>query len=546
MKPSRRRFIAQASMAAASGALFGVPTFPSAFVGRARAQARYVTADTAFGRIRGIDNEGIKTFKGVPYGANTAGKNRFMPPVNPSEWTGVRDALEYGPSAPQSEPGAPVVASDLAVAGAGLTAESEDCLVLNVWTPAVNDGRKRPVMLWCHGGGFSSGSGSSPITDGTNLARRGDVVVVTINHRINALGFTYLAEIGGADFAQSGDAGMLDIVHALRWVRDNIARFGGDPDIVTIFGQSGGGRKVNTLLTMPSARGLFHRAIIQSGPSMRLVEIADATRVAEALMAKLGLNRSQVRELQNLPVDRIMSAYFAVVRTMKVDQMTLGFSPTVDGKAVPSHPFHPVASAVSAGVPVMIGSTRTELTSRGDTALFSQTDEGMRGRVRSLLGAGADRVIDVYRKANPGASASDIYFLIASDHAYGAPIMKIAERRAALGAAPVYLYYFCWESPIEGGRLKSPHTIEIPFAWDTVAKARLTSTSPDAPALADKVSDAWIAFARSGDPNVPMLPRWPAFDAVNRPTMVFNNESRVVNDPIREERLAMFSAMNLT
>jgi para-nitrobenzyl esterase len=440
----------------------------------------------------------------------------------------------------------PATTSDLAVAGAGLTAESEDCLVLNVWTPAVNDGRKRPVMLWCHGGGFSSGSGSSPITDGTNLSRRGDVVVVTINHRINVLGFTYLAELGGADFAQSGDVGMLDVVHALRWVRENIAQFGGDPDTVTIFGQSGGGRKVATLLAMPSAKGLFHRAIIESGPAIRLVEIADATRVADALLSKVGLNKSQVRDLQNLPVDTIMSAYFAVVRTMKVDQMTMGFSPTVDGRTLPTHPFHPTASAVSASVPVLIGSTRTELTSRGDAASFGLSEEGMRGRIRALLGASADRVIGIYRKANPGATASDIYFLIASDHAYGAPIMKIAERRAALGTAPVYLYYFRWESPIEGGRLKSPHTIEIPFVFDTVKAARLTASSPDAPALADKVSEAWIAFARKGDPNISTLPRWPAFEPQNRPTMVFNNECTAENDPIRQERLAMFDAMNLT
>jgi para-nitrobenzyl esterase len=241
-----------------------------------------------------------------------------------------------------------------------------------------------------------------------------------------------------------------------------------------------------------------------------------------------------------------MSAYFAVVRTMKVDPMTLGFSPTVDGRVLPTHPFHPTASAVSANVPVIVGSTRTELTSRGDAASFALTSEDMHARVRSLLGASADRVIDVYRKANPGATASDIYFLIASDHAYGAPIMKIAERRAALGAAPVYLYYFRWESPIEGGRLRSPHTFEIPFVFDTVKVARLTASSPEAPALADKVSDAWIAFARTGDPNVPKLPRWPAFDPKTRPTMVFDNESKVENDPIREERLAMFAAMNLT
>jgi len=537
MKRTRREFLTQASIVATASGVF----LKSAW----GAQAKTIVAETNLGSIRGVDAAGIKTFKGIPYGASTTGKNRFMPPVDPAKWAGVRDTLEFGPSAPQNEPGVPVVTSDLNVAGAGLTAEGEDCLVLNVWTPAINDGRKRPVMLWCHGGGFSSGSGSSPITDGTNLARRGDVVVVTINHRINVLGFAYFGELGGPDFAQSGDVGMLDIVHALKWVRENIAQFGGDPGMVTIFGQSGGGRKVATLLAMPSAKGLFHRAIIQSGPAIRLVEPVAATRAAEALLSQLGLNKSQVRELQNLPIDKIMSAYFAVTRTLKGDQMTTGFSPTVDGKVLPQHPFHPTASSVSADVPVMVGCTRTELTTRGDAASFALSDEGMQGRIRSLLGASADQVVSVYRKANPGATPSDIYFLITSDHAYGAPIMKIAERRAALGTAPVYLYYFRWESPIDGGRLRSPHTVEIPFAFDTVKVARLTANSPDAPVLADKVSDAWIAFARKGDPNISKLPRWPVFEPKDRPTMVFNNQSTVENDPVREERLAMFTAMNL-
>jgi para-nitrobenzyl esterase len=425
-------------------------------------------------------------------------------------------------------------------------AEGEDCLVLNIWTPATNDGRKRSVMLWCHGGGFATGSGSSPVTDGTNLARRGDVVVVTINHRLNVLGFTYLAEFGGHDFAQSGDLGMLDIVHALEWVRDNIAQFGGDSNTVTIFGQSGGGRKVGTLLAMPSAKGLFHRAIIESGPTIKLVERGQATRAAGELFAKLGLNKSQVRELQNLPVDKVMGAYFAVIRAMKVDQMTMGFSPTVDGNILPRHPFHPTAADVSPDVPLMLGSTRTELTNGAGAALFSLSEDTMRGRIRRLLGEGAGHAIDVYQKANPGATPSDIYFLIASDNRYGAPVMKIAERRAALGKAPVYLYYFRWESPVDGGRLKSPHTIEIPFAFDNVKSSRLTAGSLEAAALADKVSDAWIAFARTGDPNTPKLPRWPSFNPANRPTMVFDNQSSVQNDPIREQRIAMFSAMNLT
>src|SRR5207247_5583157 len=225
------------------------------------------------------------------------GKGRFMPPSDPAKWTGVRDALQWGPSAPQTEPGPRRNTADIAIAGAGLTSASEDCLVLNVWTPAVNDGKKRPVMFWCHGGGFATGSGSSPVTDGTNLARRGDVVVVTINHRLNVLGFTSLSEFGGPQFAQSGDVGMLDILHALNWVRRNIEQFGGDPNTVTIFGQSGGGRKVGTLLAMPSAKELFHRAIIESGPTISLVELDQATRVAGELLSKLGLGKSQVREL---------------------------------------------------------------------------------------------------------------------------------------------------------------------------------------------------------------------------------------------------------
>jgi para-nitrobenzyl esterase len=537
MNRSRREFLREASALVATSGVF----LRSAW----GADHNAIVADTTFGKIRGLDANGIRTFKGIPYGAPTSGRNRFMPPANPPRWTGVRDTLEFGFSAPQNEPGKPVVTSDVAVAGAGLTAESEDCLVLNVWTPAVNDGRKRPVMVWCHGGGFSSGSGSSPITDGTNLARRGDVVVVTVNHRLNVLGFANLAELGGPEFAQSGDVGMLDLVQALTWVRDNIAQFGGDPNTVTIFGQSGGGRKVATLLAMPAAKGLFHRAIIESGPAIKLVDPDNGTRAASLLLAKLGLNPSQARELQNVPIDKIMTAYFAVTRSLAGDQMNVGFAPTVDGKILPQHPFHPAASAVSASVPLMIGCARTELTTRADEAAFSLSDAGMRERVQRLLGDHAGSVIDVYRKANPGATPSDIYFLISSDNAYGAPTMKIAERRAALGKGPVYLYYFRWESPMEGGRLKSPHTIEIPFAFDTVKAANLTKNSAEAQALADKVSEAWIAFARKGDPNTSKLPRWPMFDPANRPTMVFNNQSRVENDPIREERQVMFSVMNL-
>lgn len=515
--------------------------------------AKFVIAETAFGKVRGIDNNGIKIFKGIPYGADTSGMNRFMAPVEPSKWTGIRDALKYGHSAPQSDPAAPPLpAGALTISGEGLPAEGEDCLVLNVWTPAVgsagDSSRKRPVMVWCHGGGFATGSGSSPDNDGTNLARRGDVVVVTINHRLNVLGFANLSDFS-SDFAASGDVGMLDIVQALKWVRANISQFGGDPNTVTVFGQSGGGRKVETLLAMPSAKGLFHRAIVESGAAVKVVDREVAVRNAEQLLAKLGVDKKNVRALQQLPIEKIMAAYFAVVKdNPSVDPSLGGFSPTVDGKILPQHPFQPNASPVSADVPVMIGCTRTEMTlfSLNDPSAFSLNDADMRRRMKDLLGDHATTMIDLYRKLNPGASPSDIYFLVASDYRYGAPTMIAAQRRAALGKAPVYLYYFTWETPVQGGRLKSPHTMEIPFAFDNVQiSARMTGGGADAMALADKVSDAWIAFARSGDPNTPKWPRWPAYEAKDRATMVINNVNKVVNDPLREQRIAMFRALDL-
>jgi para-nitrobenzyl esterase len=542
---TRRDFLKHISTLAVSGGIYIHDLIAQ--------DGKFTIAETAFGRIRGVDNNGIKIFKGIPYGASTAGTNRFMAPAEPVDWSGVRDALTYGPSAPQRNPAAPPPPPGaLTISGENLPAEGEDCLVLNVWTPAIGSsdtsGRKRPVMFWCHGGGFATGSGSSPDNDGTNLARRGDVVVVTVNHRLNVLGFANFSEFS-RDFAASGDAGMLDVVQALKWVRANISQFGGDPNTVTIFGQSGGGRKVETLLAMPSAKGLFHRAIVESGAAVKVVDRDVAVRNAEQLLAKLGVEKTNVRALQKLPVEKIMAAYFTVLKENPgVDPSLGGFSPTVDGKILPQHPFYPKASSVSADVPVMIGCTRTEMTlfSLNDPSAFSQNDADMRGRVKDLLGDKAPAIIDLYQKLNPGASPSDLYFLIASDLRYGAPTMIAAERRAALGKAPVYLYYFTWETPVQGGRLKSPHTMEIPFAFDNVKiSARMTGGGAEAMALADKVSDTWIAFARTGDPNTPKMPHWPAYDAKDRATMVINNVSKVVNDPLREQRLAMFQAMYL-
>ena len=457
---SRRQFLRGASAAAVScGALFEQAAGQS---------PKYVVAETSLGKIRGIDNRGIKTFKGVPYGANTEGMNRFMPPTDRDRWTGVRDALAYGHSAPQRDPDpppapprdappGPSIFTALAVPGGSSTGEGEDCLVLNVWTPALNDGRKRPVMLWLHGGGFGSGSGSFPSNDGTNLALRGDVVVVTVNHRLNVLGFANLSDFS-PDFAASGDVGMLDIVHALKWVRANIAQFGGDPNTVMIFGQSGGGRKCETLLAMPSAKGLFHRATIESGVAIQLLSRDIAIRNAEQLLAKLGIRQTDVHDLQKLPVERIMAASFAVMREAgKIDQNVAGFAPTVDGKILPQHPFHPTASPVSADVPVMIGCTRTEWTGLSTEAAAWRLDEdGMRERVKEMLGDHSAGMIDLYRKTRPNATPSDIFFLIASDYNYVAPTMKIAERRAALGKGSVYSYYFHVGDPGAGWLVEDP------------------------------------------------------------------------------------------
>ena len=520
----------------------------------------YVVAETSFGKVRGTETRGINIFRGIPYGASTQGANRFMPPVDPAPWTGVRDALEYGHRAPQTGPtpaavgpstpsaaAGPSIYAALSIPGGKTLPEGEDCLVLNVWTPGLNDGRKRPVMVWLHGGGFSTGSGSSLSNDGTNLALRGDVVVVTINHRLNVLGFANLSAFSPG-FAASGDAGMLDIVHALKWVRNNISQFGGDPNAVMLFGQSGGGRKIQTLLAMPSAKGLFHRAAIESGVALKVVDKENAVRNGERLLAELNIPPARVHDIQKLPVERVMAAYFSVVRELgKVDQNIFGFAPTVDGTILPQHPFHPAASPVSADVPVIIGCTRTEYTGlTTEAALWHLDEAGMSSRIRDLLGEQAPAMIELYRKSNPGASPTDIYFLIESDYRYGAPTMKGAERRAALNRAPVYAYYFTWETPVQNGQLKTPHNMEIPFAFDNVKiSANLTGGGPAAVALADKVSDAWIAFARTGNPNTPKLPHWPAFNIPSRATMVFDNVSRVVNDPLGERRVAMFEALNL-
>jgi para-nitrobenzyl esterase len=498
--------------------------------------------ETSAGKVRGTTVDGVNIFKGIPYGGNTAGKNRFMPPTKPMAWTGVRDALAFGPSAPQisANPRGP----------AGSPGESEDCLVLNVFTPALSGGKNRPVMVWLHGGGFATGSGSGPIIDGTNLARTGDAVVVSINHRLNVFGFTYLGEQAGSDFALSGGAGMLDIVAALEWVRDNIGRFGGDPNLVTIFGQSGGGRKVATLMSMPSAKGLYHRAIIESGAVLRLTTQEDAIHTTELLLSELGLKPGQARELQTISMARLLAANDAVYKkfTMREPGMVAN-SPMVDGHALPSHPWDPAAPSLSAGIPLLIGYAHTEQTlyDRPTPEKLNLDEAGLTERAAKHLGSDPAPVIAAFRKAHPEATPWDLYILIATEHPRGAYTRELAKRKSVQAGAPVYMYRFDWETPEGGGHMRSPHTIEIQFVFNNIKIAGpLISKMPEAFTLAEKVSAAWVAFARTGNPNTAKLPKWPVYSVKSRDTLLFNNESRLERDPDQGPRLAIDHVLKLS
>jgi para-nitrobenzyl esterase len=399
-------------------------------------------------------------------------------------------------------------------------------------------------MVWLHGGGFSAGSGSRNVFEGTRLCQRGDVVVVTVNHRLNVFGFLYLAHIGGAEYAESGNAGMLDLVAALRWVHDNIAAFGGDPANVTIFGQSGGGAKVSVLMAMPEAHGLFHKAIMQSGPAVEMMSRDDATGTARQVLDELGLEPRQVAQLHRVSAAQLLRAQMGVLK--KISSMSFanrrraGFNPVIDGKHLPTGPFEPVAPAISESVPLMIGTNKDEMTLFfGLSPWLDQLDEAvMRDRVRMFVGERGEAILNAYRRARPKDTNRDLMLAIATDAAMRIPSLVTAERKVAQHAAPVFVYLFTWETPVLGGVLKSPHALEIPFVFDTLQNSELTGDSPERFPLADKMSRTWIQFARSGDPNNNTVPIWPEYSLEHRSTMIFDNQCRVENDPFREERLA--------
>jgi len=537
---NRRDFIRHMSKTAAAGAFaYSALSGPSFLARSASAQTSIAEpiVETTAGKIRGSIEKGVKVFKGIPYGAPTGGKNRFMPPLKPESWSGIRDTLSYGPMAAQ-------------ISGQSVTG-SEDCLVLNVWTRGLNGGSKRPVMVWLHGGGFRSGSGSESSYDGVNLCLRGDVVVITLNHRLSGFGYLHLGDLAGDKYAQSGNAGMLDIIQALMWVRENITRFGGDPDNVMIFGESGGGAKTSTLLAMPDAKGLFHRAIIQSGPGIHLQPRNRSTALAFMLLRELGLKRSQIAELHNIPMEKLLAACSKVESGLDSSSRQKGiferhgFVPTAGISSLPYYAYDPVGSPFSEDVPVMIGSNKHEealFAWMGDPEVYNRklTEEQLFERVKGIAGNAAERVMDVYRKSYPNESPSVRWILMTSDRTWRFDSITLAERKAQFGKAPAYMYLFAWESHMDGGKMLAHHALEIPFVFDNINETSgivSTGKSQEAQSLAGKMSDAWLAFARTGNPNTPKLPRWPVYTPETRATMVFNNQCAIVNDPGSEERL---------
>jgi para-nitrobenzyl esterase len=485
-------------------------------------------AETAYGKIQGFEDGPIKVFKNVPYGASTAGANRWLPAKAPQSWTGVRETVSAGAMCPQRF-GAPMLEETAMLQNGPY---SEDCLNLNISTPAVgpNSG-KRPVMVWFHGGGFSGGSGNATSYDARNLCEKHDVVLVTVTHRLNIFGFLHLPEIYGAQYADSGNAGILDCVAALQWVQKNIGNFGGDPGNVTIFGQSGGGGKVSALMGMAPAKGLFHRAIVQSASFIRGGEPAQATdaakRVVEALQVK------SLKELQEVPQDKLVEVMGAA---------RFGARPVIDGRVFPAHPFDPVASPLSASVPLMIGFTRNEANFTPKPEIEPIDDarlhELVQGVFPKIAQADLEKVVTVFRAKNPGTPNNVIYQLIASQNT-GANILQEAERKAEQKGASAYHYYFTHTVAARGGKLGAPHTAEIPYAFDSLAHSEplIGKVTPKEQALADKLSLTWTTFARTGNPSNKLLPAWKAYNLQERPTMVLDDEPKLVNDPLRETRM---------
>ena len=497
---------------------------------------------TNSGKIQGLQEKGIHVFKGVRYGKAPVGLLRFMPPQKPEPWTNIHDATALAAPAIQMYTASGPRQSDFSTqmqtifpTGPESRLDNEDCLFLNVWTPAT-DTKKRPVMVWFHGGGHAYGSGGWPAYDGLNLAAKGDVVVVTVNHRLNAMGYMYLGDKFGPEFAKSGNVGNLDLVASLEWVRDNIAQFGGDPENVTIMGESGGGAKVSHMLATPAAKGLFHKAVIQSGPGVTSGDKVAAAKFSADVLAEAGI--ATVEQLRSVAADQIIDA---ARRVQKRSPTGFGrgpdFGPIVDGDVLPAHPFVPVGPAQSKDVPILIGWNKDEMTIfMAAQPWYGAIDFGILDQMAPMFGPKGKGLIDSYRKENPDYSATHV-----AVRAMGARFVQgtymLADAKAKQAGAPVYVYQLTYETKVQGGAYRSPHTLDIPFMFNNVETSRvLVGEGKDPETMGAMMSDAWISFAKTGVPSSALLPKWTAYDAVSRPVMQLDIAPALVSDPEKSAR----------
>lgn len=491
--------------------------------------AEATLAQTTGGSVAGYIDNGIFTYKGIPY----AKAERFMPPVPADKWEGVRSCRAYGPTCPQGKRMGWYSDEQAFSFNWNDGFPDEDCLRVNIWTPGINDGKKRPVMVWLHGGGYSAGSGQElPSYDGRNLAEKGDVVVVTLNHRLNVLGFLDLSAYG-EKYAHSGNSGLLDLVAALEWVQENIANFGGDASNVTIFGQSGGGGKVSTLLATPAAKGKFHKAIVQSGAMLRTMDSRWSRRIGAAVVEELGITPCRIDEISKVPFEDLLAAGEKAIAKVREEADKAGFAsfifgwaPTVDGSVLPRQPFSPDAPEQSKDVPMMIGTTIHEFSLSTYVPQLRTIDKSAAIEyLKTKYGEKTEEFLRLFENTYPDYQPKD---LIDTDFTFRPSAIEQAMIKARQGGAPVYTYMFTWESPVLDGILRSTHCMEIPFVFNNAdIHASMTGGGKDALELAEKMSQAWINFARTGDPNTEDLPQWPAYNCSEGAAMIFNDDCEV-------------------